>query len=70
VIIFQAIYSPYTKVEETFQVNNMYDFNHHHVNVKAYDYHEFPGVVPRTFINSAFTVSQAKMPLEIYRFIF
>jgi alpha-1,6-mannosyltransferase len=51
-IVGHVLINPFTKVEETFQVNNIYDHIYLVNDVKNYDFNEFPGVVDRTFISS------------------
>lgn len=52
IIVGHVLITPFTKVEETFQVNNMYDHIYLMTDIKNYDFQEFPGVVDRTFISS------------------
>jgi alpha-1,6-mannosyltransferase len=51
-IMCYVIICPYTKVEESFNMQAIYDILHFGSNIQSYDHLQFPGVVPRTFIGA------------------
>lgn len=51
-IIASVVLIPHTKIEEIFQVNNIYDHLYLGKNIEEYDFIIFDGVVYRTFLSS------------------
>jgi len=63
-LAFNVYMIPHTKIEEIFQVNNMYDHLYLQDDIPNYDYIIFDGVVYRTFISSLM-IAAFVFPLKI-----
>lgn len=68
-LLFYVVACPFTKVEESFNMQAIHDLLNYHVRIQEYDHLQFPGVVPRTFLG-AIVVAGISIPFNLIMLTF
>ncbi|XP_045583564.2 dol-P-Man:Man(7)GlcNAc(2)-PP-Dol alpha-1,6-mannosyltransferase isoform X1 [Procambarus clarkii] len=69
VALVHLIAAPYTKVEESFNLQACHDLLYNGIHLQEYDHLEFPGVVPRTFVGPIVVSTLAYPAVAVVQFL-